>query len=95
MQCQALHAFPVSSFVAPQAEGLPSGFWGWNHGKTVRCGGFPFCLCMHKPACRMPRLRTLPDHSRHGIQVPQNNPQVLPIPAEPVVYMRLRFQPKT
>jgi len=32
----ALHAFPMASFVAPHDEGLPAGFWGWGHGKTVR-----------------------------------------------------------
>ena len=35
---QALHAFPMQSFVAPETEGLPEGFWGWGHGKTVRAG---------------------------------------------------------
>ena len=35
---QALHAFPMESFVSPQLEALPDGFWGWGHGKTVRSG---------------------------------------------------------
>ena len=35
---KALHAFPLQSFVEPETEGLPEGFWGWGHGKTVRAG---------------------------------------------------------
>lgn len=35
---QALHAFPMASFVTPELEALPDGFWGWGHGKTVRSG---------------------------------------------------------